>query len=365
MKKILLFSTCILLAAGSGYAQSKKDLKRQLEESKQQAELVKQQADSVKDQAYMMKQQADSVKNVYTAQADKSKKATLMVIPSDNWCAQRYFTLTFDDQGRKVIVSDLKTAFLEDTEVGNVISKVGQMLTDAGYSLKDCEQELKNINNREGEDAYTTSKTSGASLMEGPLDVLKRRTKSDIIIQVGWNVNKEPAGLSVTFTLEAFDSYTSKRIATANGTSPASNDIVIRQLENAIKERIPEFTAQMDKWYHNAQLNGREILLTVRTWDSWENDLETEYEGDELLDVIQGWIEGHTVNGNFNLSDQTEYMAQFEQVRIPMLDEKGKALDARGFASNLRKFLAKDPYNIQSKVMIRGLGEAILVLGEK
>lgn len=358
MKKLFLSALALLLVFGGACAQTKKELKQQLQNSQLQVEAAQQQAQAAQ-------QKADSVKQVYTAQADKSKKATLMVIPSDNWCAQRYFTTTYEDQGRKIVVSDLRTAFLEDTEVGNVISKVGAMLTEAGYSLKDCEQELKNINNREAEDAYTASKTSGASLMEGPLDVLKRRTKSDIIIQIGWNVNREAAGKSVTFTLEAFDSYTSKRIATANGTSAASNEIVIRQLENAVKERIPEFTAQMDKWYTQAQVNGREILLTVRTWDSWENDLETEYEGDELIDVIQDWMGRNTVNGNFNLSDQTEYMAQFEQVRIPMLDEKGRALDARAFATNLRKYLAKDPYYIEAKVMIRGLGEAMIVLGEK
>jgi len=46
-------------------------------------------------------------------------------------------------------------------------------------------------------------------------------------------------------------------------------------------------------------------------------------------------------------------------------DEKGKALDARAFATSLRKYLAKPPFNITAKVMQRGLGEAILVLGEK
>ena len=40
-------------------------------------------------------------------------------------------------------------------------------------------------------------------------------------------------------------------------------------------------------------------------------------------------------------------------------------MDARAFVTQLRKFLQKEPYNITSKVIIRGLGEAVLVLGEK
>ena len=65
------------------------------------------------------------------------------------------------------------------------------------------------------------------------------------------------------------------------------------------------------------------------------------------------------------MSDGTESFAQFEQVRIPLRDDRDNALDARGFATQLRKYLNKPPFNITAKVMQRGLGEAILVLGEK
>ena len=73
----------------------------------------------------------------------------------------------------------------------------------------------------------------------------------------------------------------------------------------------------------------------------------------------------NTVKAAFNLSDGTESFAEFEQVRIPLKDDKGRAMDARAFATSLRKHLAKPPYNITSKVVVRGLGEAILILGEK
>ena len=86
------------------------------------------------------------------------------------------------------------------------------MLTGMGYSLKDCEQEFKAMQTRIAEENVAMSST-GATLVESPLDMLKRRTKSDIIIQLGWQVNKAQGGHSVTFTLEAFDAYTSKLIS--------------------------------------------------------------------------------------------------------------------------------------------------------
>ena len=218
---------------------------------------------------------------------------------------------------------------------------------------------------RTAEDNVTTSKTSGASLVETPLDMLKRRVKSDIIIQIWWKLNKESKGHSASFTLEAFDAYTNKRIATSTGTTKASDDVVPVLLEQAVKENVEPFDEQMMRWYDDQKKNGREITLTVRCWDSWEDDLETEYDGYELTDCIQDWLAEHTVNGMFNLTDGTESFAQFEQVRIPLFNEKGRAMDARAFATELRRYLQKPPYNITSKVMIRGLGEAILVLGEK
>ena len=121
----------------------------------------------------------------------------------------------------------------------------------------------------------------------------------------------------------------------------------------------------MSEWFADQQRNGREISLTVRCWDSWDKDLETEFGGEELTDCIQSWLQKNCVNGAFNLSDGTESFAQFEQVRIPLQDEKGNAMDARAFATQLRKHLQQYPYNITSKVIIRGLGEAVLILGEK
>lgn len=289
------------------------------------------------------------------------KKPTLMILPSDNWCTQRYFTTTYENQGETVRVPNYQQAFQEDLELNPVISKVGELMTGLGYSLKDAEMELKNISTRTAEDNATLSKSSGAQLTESPLDMLKRRAKADIIIQVGWVLNDA----SMSFTLEAFDAYTSKRIATATGTSQDYADDVPLLLEKAINKQIKPFDKQLTAFYDRMKKEGREIVLTVRTWDNWDQDLESEYDNDELLNHILVWMQENTVNQQFNLTDATENFAQFEQVKIPLKDDRGINMDARSFARRLQKYLSKSPYNITSKLMMRGLGEAILVLGEK
>lgn len=293
----------------------------------------------------------------------QEKRPTLMIVPSDNWLTQRYYTKTFDNMGAKVRVMDYARAFQEDSELKSVIASIGQLMTDKGYSLKDCEQEMKAVKMRKIENGVTTN-DDDAAISETILDQIKQHAKSDIIINVDWSVKKEPKGRIVTFILEAFDAYTSKRIATSTSTSKPSDKSVSELLDNTVSANIATFDIQLTNYFNDLKENGREIVLTIRCWDNWDNNLETIYGEDELVDCIQQWLRENAINGMFNLTDATENFAQFEQVRIPLYDQNSNAMDARAFATMLRKHLAKNPYNITSKVMVRGLGEAILVLGE-
>lgn len=304
--------------------------------------------------------------SISTSFFGQAKKPTLMILPSDNWCEQRIFMTEFDNQGTKQKVPNYKQAFQEDNEIGQVISKIGSLMIDRGFPLKDAEQELKAIEQRTAEDNMTTSTASGAGLSESPLDKLKNRAKADIVIQIWWKVSKTEQGKVVSFVLEAFDAYTSKRIAAASGNgTPNSIDIVPVLLQNAILANIDPFTNQLQSHFDDMFTNGREIRLTVRKWNSWDKDLETEIDGEEISDHITSWMDKNTVKGKFNKTDASENIIRFEQVRIPLVDDKNKALDARDFGKKLQKHLKSAPYNFEVKLMTRGLGEAILVLGEK
>lgn len=296
----------------------------------------------------------------------QAKKPTLMILPSDNWCEQRYFMTEFDNQGTKQKVPNYKQAFQEDTEIGQVISKIGSLMIDRGFPLKDAEQELKAIEQRATEDNMTSSTTSGAGLSESPLDKLKNRAKADIVIQIRWKVSKTEQGKVVSFVLEAFDAYTSKRIAASSGNgTPNNTDIVPVLLQNAILANIDTFVAQLQAHFDDMFTNGREVRLTIKKWNSWDKDLETEINGEEITDHITKWMDENTVQGKFNKTDASDNIIRFEQVRIPLYDEKNKSLDARDFGKKLQKFMKAAPYNFEVKLMTRGLGEAILVLGEK
>ena len=296
----------------------------------------------------------------------QAKKPILMILPSDNWCEQRFFMTEFDNLGTKQKVPNYKQVFQEDTEIGQVISKIGSLMVDRGFPLKDVEQEIKVIENRTAEDNLTSSTSTGSSIAESPLDKLRNKAKADILIQIWWKVNKTEQGKIISFVLEAFDAYTSKRIASSTGnSSPNAVDIVPVLLQNAILSNIDPFVGQLQAHFDDMFANGREIKLTVKKLNSWDKNLETEIDGKEITDYIQEWMQKNTVNKRFNLSDQTENRINFEQVRIPLYDANNNPVDARQFTKGLQKYLKAAPFNFEVKLMTRGLGEAIIVLGEK
>ncbi len=288
-----------------------------------------------------------------------------MVVPSDVWCNKNGYMATFDNQGTQQKVPDYKAALQNDADLLLVIGTINTLMADRGFPLKNLESVLKSIEQRMAEDNMTVSKTSGAELAESPLDHLRRTAKADIIMQITWTVNTVGPKRSVTYNLQGIDSYTDKQIAGAQGTgNPTFTAETPVLLEEAVLAHMDNFCFQLQSYFDDLVDKGREISLDIRVFDTGEIDLETEFNGVELTEILDEWMYANTVNHMFNKSDASENYIQYEQVRIPLYKTNGATMDAEGFVRNMRNYLRQE-YQIQSKVMTRGLGRAILVIGEK
>ena len=294
----------------------------------------------------------------------QAKKPTLMVVPIDVWCTKNGYMADFDNQGTKFKIPDYKKAFQENSDLLLAVSKINELMAERGFPLKNLESSLKSLQDQAAEDAMLTSK-SGADINETPIDVLKKVARADIWIQMTWTVNQTGPKKSITFVLQGLDAYTDKQVAGASGTgTPSFTAEFPVLLEEAVISHIDNFNAQLVKHFDDLFANGREVILRIKTFSSFSGDLESEYGGEELGTIIEDWLAANTVQGRFGTTDATESMMLFEQVRIPLYDANGRAVDARSWARGLQKML-KDKYQIDSKLMMKGLGQAQLVIGEK
>ncbi|NQX80927.1 MAG: hypothetical protein HRT66_02885 [Flavobacteriaceae bacterium] len=300
----------------------------------------------------------------------QAKKPTIMIVPSDVWCNINGYMMEFDNQGTVVKIPNYKKALQENADLLLVISKINGMMAERGFPLKNMESVMKSLEKNSAEDAMMSSKDSGASASESPIDQLKKVAKADIIMQLTWTVNKTGPRNSITFNLQGLDSYTDKQIATAAGTgAPSTSAEIPLLLEEAILAHIDNFNSTLMTHFEDLFTNGREIVLNLKKWDDWDGDFESEYgeDSEELGVLIEDWLADNTVQGRYSTTDATENMMFFEQVRIPLYYErngKQRAMDTRRFARGLSKFL-KDELKIINKVTTKGLGQATIYLGSK
>jgi hypothetical protein len=303
-----------------------------------------------------------------TSAFSQAKKPKIIVVPSDVWCNTNGYMMEFENQGKVVKVPDYKKALQENADLLLVISKINELMADRGFPIDNLESSLKSLESDATEDAMLTSK-GGGELNESSVDKLKKVAKADIWMQMTWTVNTTGPKKSITFNLQGLDAYTNKQIAGASGTGePSFTAELPVLLEEAVVAHLDNFNVQLQNHFDDMFTNGREIMLRIMTWDTWDYDLETDEFGDDELGILlEDWIASNTVNNRFSTSTATENMMLFEQVRIPLYYERNgqqRALDARSWASGLRKYL-KNTYQIESKLMMKGLGQAQLVLGEK
>lgn len=293
------------------------------------------------------------------------KKPTLMVVPADNWCVNNNFMDKFNDQGTIVSVPNYKKALQNSSDCYNVITKINTLMSDRSFPLKDLSAVTKNMETNSAMDAVTTSK-SGAGLAESPLDVIKRNANADIIIELNWQVNTTGPKRSITYSLAAKDAYTDKQVAGCQGTGSHSfaSELPVL-LEEAVLANMDNFCAQLQSHFDDMMENGREVSMEVKVIDNGSGiDLTSEYGGDELTDIIDDWVSDNTVNHRYNLSSGSENFLKFEQVRIALYQANGRPNDTRLWARELSKELTSK-YQIPNRVDIRGLGKAVIMIGEK
>ncbi|MDD2311755.1 MAG: DUF6175 family protein [Petrimonas sp.] len=293
----------------------------------------------------------------------QAKKPTIMVVPSINWCEQNGYTYEYNVQGRTQIAPDYDLALAKSTELKLVIAKIAGLMGERGFPLKDLESTLQSIKNIAAEDMVTSSR-SGAEIQESPLDQLKRVARADIIMELTWNVNNRGPFKSVSFILRGLDAYTNKQIAESVGTGPENGSATVPVLlETAVLAHIDNFNSRLQAFFDDMFENGREVALRIAVFDSFGEDLESEFNGDILSQVIEDWVYDNTIQGRFSLLDATENFMMFEQVRIPLFENE-RAIDTRTWARGLSTYLRKD-YSIDSKIVMRGLGQATIIIGER
>ena len=228
---------------------------------------------------------------------------------------------------------------------------------------------LKNIQQQSAENMLIVSQR-GNEIAESPIDKLFRVAKADIIIYLNWDIKSNGPKKVLTYILEGKDAYTGKSITSVTGTSEPSfaADVTVL-LHEAVVANIDNFNVGLQRYFEDLFENGREVAIDFRVFA--DNAMGIDFESEigpskiELAEIIDDWMASNTVQGRFSKTGSSENYISYEQVRIPLYKSNGVALDTESWIRQLRNILRKEPYNIPVKLINRGLGKSIVVIGEK
>ncbi len=297
----------------------------------------------------------------------QARKPRLMVVPSDNWCYQHGFVTEYNNQGVTEYIPDYRAALVKNPDLLPVISAINGLMADRGFPLENLESAMRSIN-RQSIELSAVSARDGSTVQSNELMELRRQAKADIILQLSWTVNEVGPRRSVTYTLQGLDSYTNNEVASAGGTGDPSFTVETPVLlREAAVAHMDEFCNRLQNHFDDLFANGRAVAIYINVFENARGiDLETEFDGKELREVIEDWMANNTVSGRYSLVDDNELYMQFDDVRIPVYDERGRSIAANQFARELVKFLRNAPYNITDiKLLNQGLGQVTLLLGNK
>lgn len=288
---------------------------------------------------------------------------SIMVVPSDSWCNENGFVNVIEDNGVQMYQTDYRTALLSSPDLKIVIGFVNNMMTDFGYRTVDLESTLKNIETENALNSVTFSST-GDSFAETPREQMSRVAKADLWLEVGWTMNQVGPKKSLTFSMRALDAYTQKEVASAIGTTGQTIAVELPVLlEEAVSSYAYEFKSQLQSFFDELLANGREITLEIRVWDNAGFNLETDMEEDMLSYMIEDWVFENAAGGNKTPVTASENVLVFRGVRIPNATPEGRQVDARYWTRSLVRMLRDN--GIDSKLYTKGLGNVMIVLGQK
>lgn len=294
----------------------------------------------------------------------------LMLLPDKQWCNEHGFVDKQERNGRTKVTERYDEAFLDGT-LKNVETEFKSLMTSDGRSFRidSYSEVMGSADDEDALDEMFEGAESGSGVSSSAFEdvIASKGAAPDIFIKVGWNVEKAGMRKTIIYRVDAVDAYSSKSVATITGTTEpvlsSTSDAIC--LMTGLRDKMDEFEGKLLNYFEDVQTNGREISLRLRIVDNGSGlKFTDEYDGKELATIITDWVAENTVNHQFTEKQSTRNMMSFDQVRIPLYDERNKPQQAKQWVTKLQNYL-KSNYNIVSENNSSGLGSGRLYIGEK
>lgn len=282
------------------------------------------------------------------SQDTKALQPSIMIFPSDNLLKTLNCLQVVNNHEETTYIRNYQKAFINDSELGFIISSIQERFVEIGFPLRDLEQTLKDMNNP---DSDTRSKLLSVA-------------KPDIIIELNYALEKRGIVCELFITLRALDAYTLKTFATAQNPGIESINCNAKDaLSKQVEMNIYDFQTLISYHFEDIKKNGREITIEIHVENNAVYDLRIDKCGTNYSysKWVQDWIRNRSIGNTGKKVQNNQKILEFIDVRIPLFDSKGLPIAASDWAYDLAQAIM-DSCNIVAFDNSQGLGRAVIVL---
>ncbi len=176
---------------------------------------------------------------------------------------------------------------------------------------------------------------------------------ANVYVEVESSIIQDESGNSSTVIVTAYDAFSGQVLATDVGTS---NQFYTFNFEKLTQKAVDSFTREFmynirDK-FDQIVAEGKTVVVNIGFDENAEIDMDTEMENGELFsDMLEQWFEENAHNAYFHIQGVTATTMILDEVKIPVLDAKGRNYRSTRFAAKLRSFLKKQNLDVTRDVV--------------
>ncbi len=227
---------------------------------------------------------------------------------------------------------DIRQTIENDPNIRVVMSKIREAFDKRGFTTVDFEAKLK-------------AQSANNALSQGSQGDLKtmiiQGSGADIFVEAEYVPTFSSSGNSVKIIMKAVDVSTGAALASKDTYFGCKYTEDMGLLAGIAMEKVAdEFLSTIQMKFNDIVANGRSINIDFKIGATSSITMNTDVGSDALplSDVLEMWMGEHAYQNNYHIQGTTDLEMIFDDVRIPLKDERGNNYNINKFGLEVLKF---------------------------
>lgn len=228
---------------------------------------------------------------------------------------------------------DIRTILEEDENRRVAITKIKEAFDSRGFTTVDFTAKLKAAKENRvlSSDNQTDIKTQ-----------ILEMSGADVYVQAEVITQQGQSGSSVRLILTGYEISTGNSLSNKVGESGKFyTDDIGKLASKAVESVAEDFLNVMQTKFTDIVNNGRSVIIEISFAQGSQYNMSSEL-GTQMLplsDQLEEWMGEAAFQNNYHIQGVTDLKMIFDDVRIPLKDDKGRNYNASKFSSQLYQYL--------------------------